>query len=49
MPKVFAHAGGGAGLDIVIHKTYDWSDIVQAHSDMEAARNIGKLICLIPQ
>lgn len=29
---------------------YDWSNIVEAHEEMEAARNIGKIICeIIPE
>ena len=47
MPQLFARASGGKGLDIVIHKVYDWSEIVAAHEEMEAARNTGKIICTI--
>lgn len=35
----------GDGLDLVIHKVYDWKDIVEAHKEMEAAKNIGKIVC----
>ncbi|GAA5901525.1 hypothetical protein JCM6882_006304 [Rhodosporidiobolus microsporus] len=45
LDKVFSKCGGGDGLDLVIHKVYDWTDIVSAHQEMEAARNIGKIIC----
>ncbi|GAA5835654.1 hypothetical protein JCM11251_002986 [Rhodosporidiobolus azoricus] len=45
LDKVFSKCGGGDGLDLVIHKVYDWNDIVSAHEEMEAARNIGKIIC----
>ncbi|GAA6002471.1 hypothetical protein JCM10207_001138 [Rhodosporidiobolus poonsookiae] len=47
LDKVFARCAGGNGLDLVIHKVYDWSEIVDAHKEMEAAKNIGKIICEI--
>lgn len=47
MPQLFARAGGGSGLDIVIHKVYDWSEVIAAHEEMEAAKNTGKIICTI--
>jgi NADPH:quinone reductase-like Zn-dependent oxidoreductase len=37
----------GDGLDLVIHKVYPWEDIVEAHKEMEAAKNIGKIVCEI--
>ncbi|GAA5885103.1 hypothetical protein JCM16303_006404 [Sporobolomyces ruberrimus] len=45
--KVFAKAKGEEGLDLVIHKVYDWKDIKDAHVEMEQAKNIGKIICTI--
>lgn len=31
-------------------QVYDWNNIVEAHEEMEAARNIGKIICeIIPE
>ncbi|KAM0787681.1 hypothetical protein ACM66B_003744 [Microbotryomycetes sp. NB124-2] len=36
--------GKGEGLDLVIHRVYDWNDIAQAHEEMEAAKNIGKIV-----
>ncbi|KAM0749912.1 putative quinone oxidoreductase [Meredithblackwellia eburnea MCA 4105] len=51
LPKLFAGCGGGAhlGYDLVIHKVYDWTQIIDAHEEMEAARNIGKIICVIKE
>ncbi|GAA6015106.1 hypothetical protein JCM11491_001665 [Sporobolomyces phaffii] len=45
--KVFAKAKGDEGLDLVIHKVFDWSEIQAAHTEMEQAKNIGKIICTI--
>ncbi|GAA5959705.1 hypothetical protein JCM3765_007245 [Sporobolomyces pararoseus] len=45
--KVFAKAKGEEGLDLVIHKVYDWKDIKDAHVEMEQAKNIGKIVCEI--
>ncbi|GAA5857542.1 hypothetical protein JCM8547_009330 [Rhodosporidiobolus lusitaniae] len=45
--KVFSKCGGGEGLDLVIHKVYDWENIVDAHLEMEQAKNVGKIICEI--
>ncbi|GAA5928767.1 NAD(P)H-quinone oxidoreductase [Sporobolomyces koalae] len=45
--KVFAKAKGEEGLDLVIHKVYDWNEIKDAHTEMEQAKNIGKIICTI--
>ncbi|BGP16053.1 hypothetical protein JCM10213v2_004047 [Rhodosporidiobolus nylandii] len=47
LDKVFSKCGGGDGLDLVIHKVFDWKDIVAAHEEMEQAKNIGKIICEI--
>ncbi|KAK4703350.1 NADPH:quinone reductase, partial [Phenoliferia sp. Uapishka_3] len=52
MQKVFSRCGGGEGeskdgLDLVIHKVYSWKQIIEAHEEMEAAKNIGKIICEI--
>jgi len=47
--KLFARCGNGVhdGPDLVIHKVYDWKDIIAAHDEMEEAKNIGKIICEI--
>ncbi|GAA6027352.1 hypothetical protein JCM8097_002619 [Rhodosporidiobolus ruineniae] len=47
LDRVFAKCGGEDGLDLVIHKVYDWKDIAEAHKEMEAAKNTGKIICEI--
>lgn len=52
MDKVFTRCGAAdgeksEGLDLVIHKVYNWRDIISAHEEMEAARNIGKIICQV--
>ncbi|GAA5960392.1 hypothetical protein JCM21900_003538 [Sporobolomyces salmonicolor] len=47
LDKVFAKCAGGHGLDLVIHKVYDWKDIVDAHIEMEQAKNIGKIVMTI--
>lgn len=47
LDKVFARCQGEDGLDLVIHKTYDWNQITEAHEEMEAAKNIGKIIITI--
>ncbi|KAK4047719.1 hypothetical protein OIV83_005227 [Microbotryomycetes sp. JL201] len=36
--------GTGEGLDLVIHKVYNWNDIAEAHEEMESAQNIGKIV-----
>ncbi|KAI5479138.1 quinone oxidoreductase [Pseudohyphozyma bogoriensis] len=48
LDKVFASCDGKKqGLDLVIHKVFDWNNIIEAHEEMEAAKNIGKIICEI--
>ncbi|GAA6061219.1 hypothetical protein JCM10212_002678, partial [Sporobolomyces blumeae] len=47
LPKIFDKAKGGEGLDLVIHKTYDWEQIKEAQTEMEEAKNIGKIVCTI--
>ncbi|KAL8292030.1 hypothetical protein RQP46_001496 [Phenoliferia psychrophenolica] len=52
MSKVFANCGSAGGekkdgLDLVIHKVYSWRDIIDAHEEMEGAKNIGKIICTV--
>ncbi|POY74874.1 hypothetical protein BMF94_2147 [Rhodotorula taiwanensis] len=47
LDKVFARCKGDEGLDLVIHKTFDWNEIAQAHEEMEQAKNIGKIIITI--
>ncbi|BGP39957.1 hypothetical protein JCM10450v2_003937 [Rhodotorula kratochvilovae] len=47
LDKVFAHCNGEEGLDLVIHKVFDWNDIVAAHQEMEQAKNTGKIIVRI--
>lgn len=49
LDKVYHRAanGGEEGLDIVIHKVYDWSEIIEAQEEMEASKNIGKIVCEI--
>ncbi|GJN89216.1 hypothetical protein Rhopal_002195-T1 [Rhodotorula paludigena] len=47
MDKVFAKCKGEEGIDLAIHKVFDWKDIVQAHQEMEEAKNIGKIIVRI--
>ncbi|GAA97133.1 uncharacterized protein L969DRAFT_94123 [Mixia osmundae IAM 14324] len=42
MPKLL-----GEGLDLIIHKTYDWSQIVEATQEMEQAKNTGKIVMTI--
>lgn len=46
--KLFSRAKGGEGLDLVIHKVFPWEQVADAHREMEAAKNIGKIICEIP-
>ncbi|WWC89076.1 uncharacterized protein L201_003994 [Kwoniella dendrophila CBS 6074] len=36
-------------LKIKIHKTYPWTDIKQAHNDMEGNKNSGKIVLEIPE
>ncbi|BGP24530.1 hypothetical protein JCM10295v2_003448 [Rhodotorula toruloides] len=47
LDKVFARCKGDEGLDLVIHKVYDWKDVAAAHEEMEQAKNIGKIILTI--
>ncbi|BGP02645.1 hypothetical protein NBRC10513v2_003746 [Rhodotorula toruloides] len=47
LDKVFARCNGDEGLDLVIHKVYDWKDVAAAHEEMEQAKNIGKIILTI--
>ncbi|KAL7340313.1 hypothetical protein BJY59DRAFT_650236 [Rhodotorula toruloides] len=47
LDKVFARCNGDDGLDLVIHKVYDWKDVAAAHEEMEQAKNIGKIILTI--
>ncbi|PWZ02932.1 quinone oxidoreductase putative [Testicularia cyperi] len=35
------------GARLVIHKVYDWKDIKQAHDEMEANKNVGKIVITI--
>ncbi|KOS13194.1 quinone oxidoreductase [Malassezia pachydermatis] len=34
-------------LQLIIHKAFDWHDIKQAHDEMEANKNIGKMVVTI--
>lgn len=36
------------GSKLVIHKVYDWQDIKQAHDEMKANKNVGKIMITIP-
>ncbi|KAK4056853.1 hypothetical protein OIO90_002103 [Microbotryomycetes sp. JL221] len=50
LDKLFSRCGDGkghGGLDLVIHKVYNWKDISEAHEEMEGARNVGKMICVV--
>lgn len=38
--KIFGKLSGGEGLDLVIHKVYNWENIVEAHTEMEEAKNV---------
>jgi hypothetical protein len=47
--KVFHRAANGSddGLMLVIHKVFDWAHVIEAQEEMEASKNIGKIICEI--
>ncbi|GAA5942135.1 hypothetical protein JCM3775_007410 [Rhodotorula graminis] len=47
LDHVFAKADGKDGIDLVIHKVFDWNEIVSAHQEMEQAKNTGKIIVRI--
>ncbi|KWU46094.1 quinone oxidoreductase putative [Rhodotorula sp. JG-1b] len=47
LDKVFARCKGDQGLDLVIHKVFDWKQATEAHEEMEQAKNIGKIIMTI--
>ncbi|KAJ1030759.1 hypothetical protein NDA18_001995 [Ustilago nuda] len=42
-----ARKDGGEGSKLVIHKVYSWKDIKEAHDEMEANKNIGKIIVTV--
>ncbi|KDE02537.1 hypothetical protein MVLG_06900 [Microbotryum lychnidis-dioicae p1A1 Lamole] len=46
--KLFSECNGQSGLDLVIHKVYNWEEISDAHKEMEDAKNTGKIICTVP-
>jgi len=51
MDDVVSNISGEKGdklLKVFIHKTYPWSQIVEAHQEMEANKNSGKIIAEIP-
>ncbi|KAJ1030484.1 hypothetical protein NDA16_001393 [Ustilago loliicola] len=39
--------GKGEGSKLVIHKVYSWKDIKEAHDEMEANKNVGKIIITV--
>jgi len=39
---------GNKPLKIFIHKTFPWTEIIEAHREMEANKNCGKIIAEIP-
>ncbi|SCV74048.1 BQ2448_6480 [Microbotryum intermedium] len=45
--KLFSRCNGQNGLDLVIHKVYNWEHISEAHKEMEDAKNTGKIICTL--
>ncbi|PWN54137.1 quinone oxidoreductase putative [Violaceomyces palustris] len=47
LERLIKGCGGDQGHKIVIHKVYPWSQIKEAHDEMEANRNIGKIIVTV--